>query len=67
MSNSDSYSVEQHGDGYAIYHGRSETCHGYNLGNVTEPDIDRIKEMIRRANRDIRAERRHDPYAHDAT
>lgn len=30
------YSVEPHGDGYAVYFGRNRTRHGYNLGRLTE-------------------------------
>jgi hypothetical protein len=32
----DRYTVERHGDGWAIYRGRSNTRHGYNLGYLKE-------------------------------
>lgn len=30
------YSIEPHGDGYAIYYGRCMHRHGYNLAHLTE-------------------------------
>jgi len=35
------YTVEEHGDSYAIYYGRCNHKHGYNLGLLTEtsPDV----------------------------
>jgi len=40
------YSVEPHGDGYAIYSGRSVFKHGHNLGQLTrcEPWLPQIIE-----------------------
>lgn len=32
------YSVEPHGDGYALYFGRSDTFHGLRLCNLTDLD-----------------------------
>lgn len=31
------YSIEPHGDGYALYFGRCNHRHGYNLANMVEP------------------------------
>jgi hypothetical protein len=31
------YSIEPHGDGYALYYGRCNHRHGYNLANMVEP------------------------------
>lgn len=33
----DRYTIEPHGDGYALYYGRCVHRHGYNLINMTEP------------------------------
>lgn len=44
------YSIEPHGDGYALYYGRCNHRHGYNLINMVEPafnfDPDHIEKMI---------------------
>lgn len=44
------YSIEPHGDGYALYYGRCNHCHGYNLANMVEPawnfDPDHIELLI---------------------
>ena len=31
------YSISSHGDGYALYYGRCDHRHGYNLINMVEP------------------------------
>ena len=31
------YSIEPHGDGYALYYERCDHRHGYNLANMVEP------------------------------
>jgi hypothetical protein len=31
------YSIEPHGDGYALYYGRCNCRHGYNLVHLVEP------------------------------
>ena len=31
------YTIELHGDGYALYYGRCHHRHGYNLINMVEP------------------------------
>lgn len=31
------FSIEPHGDGYALYYGRCGHMHGYNLVNMVEP------------------------------
>jgi hypothetical protein len=31
------YTIERHGAGYALYHGRCGHRHGYNLANMVEP------------------------------
>jgi hypothetical protein len=31
------YTIEPHGDGYALYYGRCSHRHGYNLINMVEP------------------------------
>ena len=31
------YTIELHGDGYALYYGRCNHRHGYNLINMAEP------------------------------
>lgn len=41
----DVYSYEPHGDGYAVYFGRCEHRHGYNLMNVSTHDT-RILDKI---------------------
>jgi len=33
----DQYTIEPHGDGYALYYARCVHRHGYNLVNMTEP------------------------------
>ena len=37
------YSIEPHGDGYAIYYGRCMHRHGYNLAHLTECEEKFIK------------------------
>lgn len=32
------WTIEPHGNGYALYSGRDNTHHGLNLMNITEPD-----------------------------
>ena len=31
------YSIEIHGEGYALYYGRCDHRHGWNLANIVEP------------------------------
>lgn len=44
------YSIELHGDGYALYYGRCGHRHGYNLINMVEPAFNfepsHIEKMI---------------------
>lgn len=35
------YSIEAHGKGFALYHGRDDQHHGYNLAHITEVDAKR--------------------------
>lgn len=44
------YSIEPHGKGYALYLNRCNHRHGYNLANITEPDMKRLNEMILKLN-----------------
>lgn len=39
------YTFEKHGDGYAIYEGRTPNMHGYKVAFVTEVDFTRIEVM----------------------
>ena len=41
----DRYSIEQHGNGYALYFGRCQHRHGYNLAHITETSPDVIKRI----------------------
>ena len=44
------YTIEPHGDGYALYYGRCVHRHGYNLINMVEPafncDLFHIQKLI---------------------
>jgi hypothetical protein len=44
------YSIEPHGDGYALYHGRCNHRHGYNLFNIKEVafncDLKLIEDLL---------------------
>lgn len=44
------YTIEPHGEGYALYHGRCVHRHGYNLAYITEPsfncDLKQIERLI---------------------
>lgn len=59
----DIYSIEPHGEGWALYLGRCNHRHGYNLANIQEPDLTRLNELVSRLNSDghqinlLRAER----------
>jgi hypothetical protein len=48
------YTIEPHGDGYALYYGRCACRHGYNLANMTEPafnfDPKHIEKLINLGN-----------------
>ncbi len=48
------YTIEPHGKGYALYHGRCGHRHGYNLVNMVEPawnfDPKKIEELINKGN-----------------
>ena len=39
------YTIEKHGDGYAIYWGRDIYHHGLNLGHLTETNDDTIRKI----------------------
>lgn len=45
------YSVELHGNGYALYYGRSDTAHGFRLCNLTDLDPKRpdLPDLIEKA------------------
>jgi hypothetical protein len=44
------YTIEPHGDGYALYYERCAHRHGYNLAYITEPafncDLKHIERLI---------------------
>ena len=44
------YTIEPHGKGYALYHGRCGHRHGYNLAYITEPaancDLAHIERLL---------------------
>jgi hypothetical protein len=40
------YAIEPHGDGYALYHGRSNFTHGFNLAHLTEISPETIKLIV---------------------
>jgi hypothetical protein len=44
------YTIELHGDGYALYYGRCNHRHGWNLINMVEPawnfDAKHIQELL---------------------
>ena len=44
------YTIEPHGAGYALYHGRCMHRHGYNLAYITEPsancDLAHIERLL---------------------
>lgn len=44
------YTIRPHGDGYALYYGRCDHMHGYNLINMIEPawnfDPSHIEKLI---------------------
>lgn len=42
----DEYSFEPHGEGWALYYGRCDHRHGYNIAFIKEPDIKQITEML---------------------
>jgi hypothetical protein len=48
------YTIEPHGDGYALYYGRCNHRHGYNLVNMVEPafnfDPNHIEKIINLGN-----------------
>lgn len=48
------YSIRPHGDGYALYYGRCDHRHGYNLANILEPawnfDPEHIEKLINLGN-----------------
>lgn len=39
------YSIEPHGDGYALYSGRDDMHHGFNLARITETTPDVLKRI----------------------
>jgi hypothetical protein len=45
------WTIERHGNGYALYSGRSDTQHGLNLVYLSEPDgrWERVKALIESA------------------
>jgi hypothetical protein len=44
------YTIEKHGKGYVLYHGRCHHRHGYNLAYITEPaancDLAHIERLL---------------------
>lgn len=50
------YSIEPHGEGYALYYGRCRHRHGYNLINMVEPawnfDPKHIENLINTGDRE---------------
>lgn len=48
------YTIEPHGDGYALYYGRCNHRHGYNLAYITDPalncDLKHIEKLINLGN-----------------
>lgn len=48
------YTIEPHGEGYALYYGRCNHRHGYNLVYLTEPsfncDLKHIEKLINLGN-----------------
>ena len=48
------YSISPHGEGYALYYGRCDHRHGYNLAYITEPtfncDLAHIQRLINLGN-----------------
>jgi hypothetical protein len=54
------YTIEPHGRGYALYHGRCNHRHGYNLINMIEPawnfNPSHIEYLINRGAKDIENE-----------
>ena len=44
------YTIEPHGDGYALYYGRCSCRHGFNLVYLTEPahncDLKRLEALL---------------------
>jgi hypothetical protein len=46
----DRYSIEPHGDGYALYYGRCNCHHGYNLVHLVEPsfncDFNHLEKLL---------------------
>lgn len=46
------YSIEGHGDGYALYFGRTPFHHGYNLAHLTEISQETIDKIVRALNKD---------------
>jgi hypothetical protein len=44
------FTIEPHGDGYALYYSRCNHMHGYNLANIIEPawnfDPKHIEKLI---------------------
>lgn len=47
------YSLEEHGEGWALYLGRCNHRHGYNIANIEEIDLARMRDMVERANRGL--------------
>ena len=48
------YTIEPHGDAYALYYGRCGHSHGHNLAYITEPafncDLGHIEKLINLGN-----------------
>lgn len=47
------YSIEPHGDGYALYYGRSATHHGANLAHLTEISQKTINAIVDALNKTL--------------
>lgn len=52
------YSIEPHGEGYALYYGRCTHMHGYNLVNLVEPawnfDEDHLTKLLNLGNQEYK-------------
>lgn len=44
------YSIETHGNGWALYFGRCNHRHGWNLANMTEIDFSRWQIVLNKLN-----------------
>lgn len=49
----DRYTIEPHGNGYAIYWARCDHRHGYNLANFVECDMGGLQQLLAVANAEV--------------